>query len=111
MICWFCYWGWHPKVKAIYDEAEAEIGEAPLIFGPSRLVWHQENFNHAQSCLDHFNDGKWSWSKSELDVVRQSLERLVELPTEYKTEPADYDGKHPENYPPPWRSLEESCQK
>lgn len=102
-VCWFCHWGWHPKVKAIFDEAVTIIGEAPLLFGPSHIVWEDENFNDAQWCLDHFNDRKWIYSKHELTIVRQSLERLIEIPAEWKTEPADYDGERPEKYPPPWR--------
>ena len=103
MICWFCHWGWHPEVKAIFDEAVAKIGDdLPLLFGPSHIVWEDENFNHAQWCLDHFNEHESDYSEATLAVVRWSLEQLLALPAEFKTEPADYDGQHPENYPPPW---------
>lgn len=103
MICWFCWWGWHPQVKAIFDEAVAQIGDQPLLHGPSHVVWSNENFDSAQWCLDHFGEYNCViFSYSDLAIVRQSLERLVKLPAEFKVEPADYDGKHPENYPPFW---------
>ncbi|GAH65571.1 unnamed protein product, partial [marine sediment metagenome] len=40
-------------------------------------------------------------SEYELAVVRWSLEKLAELPLEQREiEPEDYDGFHPERYPP-----------
>ena len=109
MICWFCYWGWHPQVKAIFDEAVAQIGdESPLMGGPSHIVWADENFDSAQWCLDHFDEYKGDYSEIDLAIVRKSLECLVALPAEFKTEPAGYDGEHPEHYPPVWLPQEEA---
>ena len=105
MICWFCYWGWHPEVKAIYDEAllrEGENIQGAMHYGPAHIVWEDENFDKAQWCLDNFDKYPGDNSAADLEVVRWSLEELVKIPMKYKIEPADYDGRHPENYPPTW---------
>jgi hypothetical protein len=103
MICWFCHWGWHPEVKAIYKDARYRVGYVAMHFGPAHTVWEDENFDMAQWCLDNFDDSFCDKSTEDMEVVRWSLEELLKLPMEYKVEPEDYDGEHPENYPPPWR--------
>lgn len=103
MICWFCYWGWPPWVEFIFDEALEEIGgDGPLLFGPAHIVWEDENFDLAQLCLDHFDEHSGTHSEEDLAIVRRSLEQLRDVPNECLVAPEDYDGKHPENYPPAW---------
>lgn len=105
MICWFCYWGWPLAVYEIYKRAlDALHGDArPLLYGPGHVVWADENFGHAQSCLDIFDQCRWldDYSNEVWAIVRRSLEELAALPDEaWDVEPEDYDGEHPENYPP-----------
>ena len=103
MICWFCHWGWHPEVKAIFDKAVKKLGcDAPLLYGPAHTVWEDENFHSAQWCLVHFDEYKRDYSAKDLMIVRESLEQLLKIPDEFKVEPAEYDGEHPERYPPAW---------
>jgi hypothetical protein len=102
-ICWFCHWGWPKPVAEIYRRALKDLGGVwePLHFGPSHIVWEDENFDCAQSCLDRFKEHDSSFTDAQLAIVRRSLEELAALPqSEWDVEPADYDGQHPENYPP-----------
>jgi hypothetical protein len=65
-------------------------------------VWEDENFDHAQWCLDNFEKYKGDFSDKELVIVRRSLEELAALPqSAWDVEPADYDGRNPDDYPPP----------
>lgn len=103
MICWYCHWGWPKPVAEIYQEALAALDgdEMPLHYGPAHVVWEDENFDLAQACLDDFNERQYDYSAGQLAVVRRSLEQLAALPeSAWNAEPADYDGFHPENYPP-----------
>ncbi len=102
-ICWYCHWGWPPKVSDIYNKAMAALGgdPSPLHFGPSHIVWEDENFDCAKWCLDNFDEYSGDYSEKELAVVKRSLEELDYLPDADKfTEPEDYDDEHPELYPP-----------
>jgi len=132
MICWYCHWGWPKPVREIYDRAESEIdailddlwlagegdglspeylsairtaecGEHALKFGPAHVVWEDENWGCARSCMkDCGAPGFSDWPPAILDVVRRSLRELMALPAEVRNvEPKDYDGEHPENFPPP----------
>ena len=103
MICWFCHWGWPKLIADVYSKALAKLGgdAAPLRFGPAHVVWDDENFDLAQSCLDDFESNKGSFSDSDLRVVRRSLVELLLVDDKYKEWPADYDGEHPEKFPPP----------
>ena len=123
MLCWYCYWGWPRAVRDIYDRAERDIdailanaaaradGDWPepqsgmhaLHFGPAHVVWEDENWDCAEGCLKDCDDPQWSgWVPGVLDVVRRSLRELDALPEAARdVEPADYDGLHPEDYPPP----------
>ncbi len=103
-ICWYCYWGWSKPVAAIYKKAlDALCGwEGPLHFGPSHLVWEDENFGSAEWCLAHFDEYKRDYTVAELTIVKQSLEDLAKLPLDIRcVEPEDYEGEHPELFPPP----------
>ena len=103
MKCWYCYWGWAKPVAEIYLRALADLGgnEIPLDYGPGHIVWGDENFDSAEWCLEHFDEYADGLSEHEKRVVRRSLEELVALPMEVRcVEPEDYDGEHPENYPP-----------
>jgi hypothetical protein len=103
-ICWNCHWGWPKPVADIYLKALAKLegNDSPLQFGPSHIVWSDENFDSAEWCLKHFNDLDYDYGPVELAVVRESLEELSALPREvWDVEPRGYDGVHPENCPPP----------
>lgn len=102
-ICWYCHWGWPKPVADIYHQAKAALdGDPyPLHFGPAHVVWEDENFDLAASCLETFDQYRGDYSDAELAVVRASLEQLAALPeSAWNVEPDDYDGAHPENYPP-----------
>ena len=102
-ICWYCYHGWPKPVAEIYKRALADLDgdESPLHYGPGHIVWEDENFDSAEWCLEHFDEYKFDHSESDLVIVRRSLEELAALPLEVRDGvPDDYDGEHPENYPP-----------
>lgn len=109
-FCWYCHWGWSKVVSDIYKEAERRLNEVevcktgsdPLHFGPSHVVWEDENFDNPLSCLAHFKDFEGKYTKEDLAIVRWSLEELAKVPMNQRCiEPADYDGDNPEMYPPP----------
>lgn len=102
-ICWYCYWGWAKPVAEIYLEALRRLDgyEDPLQFGPSHIVWADENWHSAESCLEHFEENRGYFSDEELSIVKWSLQELAKLPMEVRCiEPEDYDDEHPELYPP-----------
>jgi len=106
--CWWCHWGWPKPIREIYDRAISALGgyDAPLHFGPSHVVWEDENWDSAQWCLDHFEEWRVNWNKGrysdeELEVVRRSLVELAAVPEEFKREPDGYDDENPGCYPPP----------
>lgn len=101
--CWYCHWGWAKPVAEIYKRALDDLGgdSTPLHYGPAHVVWDDENFDLAQGCLDDFEKYGAGFSERELAIVRRSLEELASLPMEERDIwPDDYDGIHPENYPP-----------
>lgn len=103
MICWECYWGWPKPVAEIYKKALADLdGDyGPLHFGPAHVVWEDENFGLADSCIADFEQWKGDYSDKELDIVMRSLRELALLPqSAWDIVPPDYDGEHPELYPP-----------
>ena len=102
-ICWYCYWGWPKPVSDIYQEALRRLDgdDFPLKFGPSHIVWEDENFDSAEWCLEHFDEHKGDYGDEVLEVVRWSLDELAKLPLEAREViPDDYDDEHPEQYPP-----------
>ena len=103
-LCWYCYWGWPRPVADIYRNAMGKLDgdDSPLLYGPSHVVWADENFHSAEWCLEHFDEYKEDYSDDDLAIVKQSLEELAALPIEVRcVEPEDYDDEHPELYPPP----------
>ena len=110
-MCYWCHWGWPKPIRDIYDGCVARVGESPLLYGPAHIVWADENWESAQWCLDHFNEYKRDYTEDELKIVRESLEKLLVTPDEYKTEPGGYNEcKHdPANFPPP-RHWECECR-
>ena len=105
MNCWYCHWGWAKPVADIYKEACKRLGGAtnPLHFGPSHIVWEDENFadSHVQFCLDNFDKLADNLTAHEKEVVYWSLSALLEIPENQRDIwPDDYDGENPENYPP-----------
>lgn len=108
MICWYCYWGWPKPVAEIYREALNRLGgnESPLDYGPSHIVWADENFDSVEWCLEHFDECRRDYTDEELAVVRWSLEEMAKIPLEIRNPwPEDYDGEHPENFPRTSRLL------
>ena len=101
--CWYCHWGWAKPVMNIYEEALAKLeGDwSPLHFGPAHVVWEDENFDCAEMCIETFDQYEGDLSKEELDIVKESLEKLAALPMKERCiEPEDYDDEHPELFPP-----------
>lgn len=102
-ICWYCYWGWSKAVAKIYKTALAKLnGDSnPLLFGPAGIVWEEEKFDYAEWCLEDFGKCRGHYTDAELAIVKWSLEELIKLSlAERDIVPEDYDGIHPENYPP-----------
>ncbi len=123
-ICWYCHWGWAKPVAEIYRRAVEKLDgdNDPLHFGPAHVVWEDENFDLAEACIETFD--RWSdhLNEHEREVVMQSLVELAALSLEVREiVPADYDGRNPQNYPPPegvevvktsyWNPLREGDQK
>lgn len=109
-FCYWCYWGWPKPILDIYRDCLAKLGgnENPLHWGPAHVVWEDENWDSAQWCLDHFNDyADPDLTEYEKAIVRESLERLLAVPDEYKHPPEGFDaGKDededdPADFPPP----------
>ena len=119
-ICWYCYWGWAKQVIDIYEEGLKKSSDTAMNYGPAHIVWADENFETEciQSCIDgaeqwmkDWNQRRLPWedkdpepklSPFDLRVVLESLHRLLHVPEEIRCcEPENYDGEHPENFPPP----------
>jgi len=105
MICWHCHWGWPENIANIYLKALSMLSkdDHPLLYGPAHIVWSDENFyrENIQWCLDNFNEYRADYNDKELEVVKWSLLELLKIPGNIDIEPEDYDGMHPELYPPP----------
>jgi len=125
MECWYCYWGWSKPVHDIYAKAIAAVndallnaanesndwkqpsqpydGKSALEFGPAHIVWSDENWDCAKLCLKECDKKQWrKWPTDVLEIVRQSLRDLIALPAEVREPcPSNYEGEHPQNYPPP----------
>lgn len=102
-ICWYCHWGWADPVADIYQKAiiALDSDSSPLHFGPSHIVWDDENFDSAEWCLANFDGFKDDYTEQELEIVHQSLIELAALPmSQREIVPEDYDGENPQNYPP-----------
>jgi hypothetical protein len=106
MSCYWCHWGWPRPIRDIYDDCVKKLGGnwLPLHCGPSHIVWEDENWTSAQWCLDHFDEYSDNRSEHELKVIRESLERLLEVPEEMKVEPSGYledENSIAADFPPP----------
>ena len=104
-ICWYSYWGWAKPVADIYREASRRLGgfDYPLHFSPSHAVWEDDNFDDCtiECCLKHFDKYKGGYTDEQLAVARWSLAELLRIPEDARDiVPKDYDGEHPELYPP-----------
>jgi hypothetical protein len=108
-ICWYCYWGWSEPVAEIYIKALSKLNKdnSPLCFGPSHIVWEDENFGNdsIEWCLQELNsfENKYyeRFTPEDLKVVKWSLEELMKVPLEIRCpEPEDYDDTNPELFPP-----------
>jgi hypothetical protein len=126
-ICWYCHWGWPAVVREIHDRYAAMCihGADGLHYGPSHVVWDDENFTdhtiigciegaaeHHQEFIGTDTDfgalaGRgeseefWNPVQDFLMAVMSLLE-LLQVPEAIRCcEPEDYDLERPENYPPP----------
>ena len=106
-VCWYCHWGWPKQLVDIYREAVASLDDDdPLQFGPSHVVWSDENFDDAnikasiRDCDDppaYYSD----YSERDLAVVKGSLVRLLAVPKGIREcVPDDYDDENPADFPP-----------
>ncbi len=84
---------------------EPSSGEAALEYGPAHVVWSDENFDLAESCLKDCDGPLYrDWHPPAMEIVRRSLRELMALPPRIRNcAPEEYwdDGEHPENFPPP----------
>lgn len=109
-ICWFCHWGWPKAIHDIYVRALVDLdGDSAILAftGGAHIVWEDENFDRGsiQWCIDNGVPDS-SDTPEEKAIVLRSLQELLALPDDVlDCVPDNYDGEHPENYPPP-ASLE-----
>ena len=106
MICWDCHWGWPKAVADTYDRALDALdgSDYALAGGPGHVVWANENFENAERELERFDSKPWpdDYSDAEIAIVKRSLEELSQIPMADRCVcPDDYDGEHPELFPPP----------
>lgn len=95
--------GWAEPVVNIYREAVRRLhgDKMPLLYGPAHVVWADENWDCAESCLEDFDRFTFNYTKEEMDVVRWSLVELIKIPLETReAEPEEYQGRNPELFPP-----------
>lgn len=100
-LCWYCHWGWPAPVAEIYRRYADIYGGEALQYGPAHIVWADENFDRGsiQWCLDHWDEYR---RDDGCDAIRQSLVELLAIPDEIRDpRPPEYDGEHPERFPPP----------
>lgn len=110
--CWYCYHGWPKQVAEIYLRSIKDIGSSnPLLYGPSHIVWSDENFNDSaiESCIKFWekeNEAMRCDYRRSMPIIRRSLEELKSLPESVRCpEPPGWDDdedadEYPENYPP-----------
>ena len=102
--CWFCYWGWPKPVADIYLRALKRLDgdQDALQCGPGHIVWSDENFDMAQRCIEIAKPAsEYQMSQHDYDIVMDSLRELTKVETKYLDWPEEYDGEHPDQYPPP----------
>lgn len=102
-VCWYCHWGWSKPVADIYHKAVHELGYAdPMEFGIGHVVWSDENFSNETLAWVLKQNDSGRYPDRENAIVRRSLEDLLKIPESVRDcEPSEYDGRHPENFPPP----------
>lgn len=127
-MCYWCYWGWPVELADIHDESVERIeaileplrfnketfeevqteppsGFSALHFGPGHVLWEDENWDCADYCLKEC-DGEMveGWVPAAVEVLRDSLRRVIALPDHLKREPEGYseDETDPKDFPPPW---------
>ena len=108
----------HPSLNVspgslyLYDSkaaAELDDDDHLLRFGPTQVVWEDENFgtDSIRHCMDKFGfagdlrtTAATGLPPDRLAVLHRSLRALLAIPESVRCEPAGYDGENPENYPP-----------
>lgn len=105
-MCWYCTYGWPESVADIYDKY-APIAGAAMHWGPSHVVWEDENFgdDNVKWCLAECKLRKPEdldrFSEAELASVQASLEEMLAIPESVR-HPAPEDEETP---PPPGLRL------
>jgi len=104
--CWYCHWGWPAQVANIFWRYEPDAGTIGMMEGPATVVWGDENFtDHAiDYCLQQCRDKvvKEHWTPETIQLIRRSLEDLRKFPEHIRCcEPVAYEGKRPQDFPPP----------
>lgn len=104
--CWWCTWGWPKQIAEIYLEALDKLDghSLLLLYGPAHVVWGDENWDCAESCLDNMKIKRWVYddlSDYEWEIIKESLEKLVLVSDEYKESPIMPNGSDPKDFPPP----------
>lgn len=104
-ICWTSYWGLPKPVAEIFQRAEAELTDDVLEYGPGHIVFSDYNLEdrHITYCLDLLlaRDYKYELSEREQTSLFGYLQELLAIPeSERCIVPEEYDGEHPENFPP-----------
>lgn len=122
-MCWYYHWGWPRPVFEVYFKSCQKLGsEGVLQFGPSHIVWSDSNLDDSSIrwCIQLCEDrgikiyGKEIHSKDDISdeqmvLVKESLERLSEIPSEvrccvpkgYLTGFGRIPDSNPSDFPPP----------
>lgn len=111
-LCWYCYWGWAEPVAALKDRAIEELGETVVESGPAHIVFADENFSDdsIQWCISECDNPshKYHLEAFEIARLRHYLTELLLIPEHIRCcEPKDYDGEHPENFPPTIKTVKQ----
>jgi len=88
-------------IYAKYTKLAGDSGA--LDFGVGHIVWSDENWDRSsiEWCIKQPDESDY-WTPEQHALAVESLKELLAVPDEIREcEPADYDGEHPENYPPP----------
>ena len=76
-----------------------------LHFGPGHVVWEDENFDTRaiEACIrDAGRPDQYDLSDADFAIAIRSLKELLAVPETIRDCcPKDYEGEHPENFPPP----------
>ena len=83
-----CCERWPKVIADIYRRAVWDLGgdDNPLLWGPAHVVWEDNNFDCAESCLRDFDEMvqrlnmRDDFNEDQLIIVHRTLEELAQLP-------------------------------